>query len=355
MRSVLKFVYAVVVILVMAVLARTCFSVRGGDQAKPVAREAAKPASPEAVHATIADTTRPADASRYTVKPGPLDVLANDSLSRALFDELASQYQPALAEFKAAADGVGAKLIVVSFGVDAGKHSSELERRGGPIIAAAAKAVGVPYYDFAAALDSATDAGAHVTVDNDGHVSKAGSAIVAAKLSKILDSIGAYRSSKTFNASERPSTFGDFRPLEDDVVDVGNGHPYLLKVNSQGLRMNFDLHFPKTKQRVLLMGSSVAYFPFIDGDKTAPALLQAKYPDREFLNSAMLAFGIRDELELFVDKSQYAEPDILILQQSGMDVVRFFFTIRNFQDRARRYHPPSPTEKAWYLAHFPEK
>ncbi|MEO7085930.1 MAG: hypothetical protein ABI442_19475 [Gemmatimonadaceae bacterium] len=352
MRNALKLVYATVVIVVMAFLARTCFGVRG-----PRAMQtSAAPPTPEALHAAAAvDTTRPADASQYTVRPGPQELLANDSLSGPLFTELAARYQPALADFKTAAAGAGAKLVVVSFGVDGGKHATELERRADSVIRAAAKTVGVPYYDFAGALDSATAAGASVTIDKDGHVSKIGSALVAAGIARILDSIGGYRSAHAFGANERPTTFGDFKPLEDDVVDLGNGHPYLLKVNSQGLRMNFDLGFPKTKQRVLLMGSSLAYFPFIDNDKTATGLLQAKYPSKEFLNAAMLAFGIRDDLELFIDKTQYAEPDILILQQSGMDIVRLFFTIRNFEDRARRYHPPSPLEKAWYAAHYPGK
>jgi hypothetical protein len=69
----------------------------------------------------------------------------------------------------------------------------------------------------------------------------------------------------------------------------------------------------------------------------------------------MWAYGIRDELELFVDKTQFAEPDVVIIEQSGMDIVRLFFSVRNFQDRAKGYHAPSPLEKAWYLAHFPAK
>ena len=109
--------------------------------------------------------------------------------------------------------------------------------------------------------------------------------------------------------------------------------------------MDYDLRFPNETANSP-DGQVAANAPFLDSDKTPTALLQREYPDKEFLNAGMWAYSIRDELELFVDKAQFAEPDVVILQQDGTDITRLFFTIRNFQDRAKAYHAPSPLEKA---------
>ena len=230
MRAALQFVYAAIVIAVMAVLARTCFGVRTTEVSKQVAQRVARGA--EIVRAAPPDAMRPADAGRYTSRPLPAQLLANDSLTKALFDELSARYKPALADFKRAAEGAGAQLVVVSFGVDGGRHMSELERsEAEPVRQEACRALQVPCYDFSPALDSALDAGVQVVVDpKAGHLSRAGAVIVAAQMARIVDSYSAYRNTSTFNADERPPTFGDARPLENDVVDLGDGHP----VSAQG-------------------------------------------------------------------------------------------------------------------------
>ncbi len=84
-------------------------------------------------------------------------------------------------------------------------------------------------------------------------------------------------------------------------------------------------------------------------------MLQELLPDREVMNGAQLAYGLHDELALFNARARFTEPDIVIVEQSGMDIVRLYFTAVNWQDQTHHLQTPSTLERAFYDAHYPRK
>jgi hypothetical protein len=77
-------------------------------------------------------------------------------------------------------------------------------------------------------------------------------------------------------------------------LDGGKGLPYRVKTNAQGLRMDTDVSSTKTKQRILFLGDSEMYFPFLDNKNIGTNLLQTAFPDKEMLNAANWGYSIDD-------------------------------------------------------------
>jgi hypothetical protein len=342
MQKLLKNLYALAIVVVVVIVARKFF---GGQTTKVAENVAQRAGVGDAAKHLVA---LPAEAARFTEVPGE-KLLASDTSSRRMYEELSARYRDVLGQIKSAVEGDGATLVVVTFGTELGKYASPIEKRGQPVVRDAARALGLPYFEATDSLVAAADRGVKISqMPKDGHLSRDGAAIVASFLATVVRKYDGVRSTKVFTASERPATFGDLAPNKDGIEDIGNGLPYVLKSNAQGLRMDYDLAFPKTKQRVLILGNSTAFFPFLDNGKTGTALLQREFPDKEILNAAMWAYSPLDELSLFTEKTRYAEPDLVILQQGGDDIVNLFFTHVNMFDRKKEYHGPSPLERAYY-------
>lgn len=177
----------------------------------------------------------------------------------------------------------------------------------------------------------------------NGHLSRLGNQIIAEVLSKYIDTHNSYRSSFVFK--ERPTLFGDLKPSQSSIWEIMPAMPYRVITNSQGLRMTYDLSFPKTKQRILVLGDSFTFGPYLDNHDTYPALLNAKYPDKEVINAGVCGYSIIDETGLFLERAKYVEPDITILQVLDNDLAGFFYFKQNQYDRHGREHFPTDVEK----------
>jgi hypothetical protein len=86
--------------------------------------------------------------------------------------------------------------------------------------------------------------------------------------------------------------------------------------------MNYDLAFPKTKQRMLFMGDSGFFFPFMDNKNIASIILQEKFPNIEFINSCNWGYAIDDHITLFEQRAKYTEPDVVFMQTSASDILK---------------------------------
>jgi len=156
----------------------------------------------------------------------------------------------------------------------------------------------------------------------DGHLSRFGNKLIARKLSITLDKFRDYRASFTY--LNRGKFFGDLERSLDTVRTIIPDMPYRVTTNSQGLRMNYDITFPKKKQRVLILGDSYTFGLYVSNQDTYPAFLDAEYSDIEVINGGIEGYTITDEAAMFAERAKYLEPDITVLQALDNDITGLF-------------------------------
>ncbi len=269
----------------------------------------------------------------------------NGSTANQVYADLVQRFKKNLSEFKKATDSSGAKLEVVIFTPDAGKGMSKASAHSLPDLKRLLSETGISFTDLTPELGkrSAKDI---TQVPKDGHWSKKGAELLAQLFTPIIKKHDADRSPVTYK--ERPEVFGDLDASADQVLDGGKDLPYHLVTNSQGLRMNYDLGFPKKKQRILFMGDSQMYSPFLDNEFIATHLLQGQFPEKEILNAGVISYSIDDFVTLYRDRLKYSEPDVIVLGLNANDIYEMYFSHRNRFSRTHAQFKPTNDEKALY-------
>lgn len=281
-------------------------------------------------------------------------ILDNGGENSPVYTELKKRYKEQLAQLKKEVEATGAKFVVVMITPEVGPGITNLTRYGHPYIKSTCDDLGIEVYDLSAAI-AAQPVNVVTLAPKDGHWSKKGSIFLAGQLAPVIAKHVNDRSKTTYKDSERPETFGDLAPNQDEVLDGGKDLPYHLKANAQGLRMDHDIKFPKTKQHVLFMGGSQIYSPFLDNEFIATSLLAKQFPNSEIMNSAMLSGCTDDFLSLWEEKAKYSEPDVVIVQTNGTDITDLFFTNRNHLARSHKPYYPTPVEEAYFKEKFMAK
>ncbi len=263
--------------------------------------------------------------------------------------EMKNRYKQNLITLNDKIKATGSKLVVMYITPETGNSITPAQREGRPFIESSCQELGIDFVDLTKNL-TGKDPKEVTHMPIDGHWSKVGAQIIADDLAPIVEANAAHRSTATY--TERPALFGDQKANQDEVLDGGKNLPYRLQTNSQGLRMDFDLAFPKTKQRILFMGDSGFFFPFLDNKDIASNLLQAKFPDKEFINTCNWGYALDDYISLFEERAKFTEPDVVMLQTSGTDILDMFFSHRNRFSRNVQACQPSAVEKAYYEKTF---
>ena len=288
-----------------------------------------------------------ATAWRYPEIPREEILTTKTDAAARVTSELQARYMDLLREFQAEVRKADAHLVVVFLTPEVRSARTLAQRKGRPVIFAACQELGIEAIDLTEPLEDAK--GAPITqMPRDGHWSRAGAQIIANELASIVKEHDAHRATVTYPASERPPLLGDLEPNSDEVLDGGKDLPYRVKTNSQGLRIDIELEFPKTRQRILLMGDSAFYFPFLDNPDTGTARLQALFPEKEIVNTAMWGYSIDDYVSQFREKARYIEPDVVILETNGNDILDLFFSHRNRFSRSGKEFKPDAAELAFY-------
>ncbi len=177
----------------------------------------------------------------------------------------------------------------------------------------------------------------------NGHLSRFGNKIVVENSSTVIDKYTNYRSQHTFN--RRPELFGDLTPAMNTIWNFMPTMPYPVITNAQGLRMEYDLTFPKQRQRILILGDSYTFGPYLPNHHCYPNLLDKKYPEKEIINAGIAGYTILDELALFTERAKYVEPDITILQVLDNDLYGFFYFQKNLFDRNKQQKQFTPSSE----------
>ena len=177
----------------------------------------------------------------------------------------------------------------------------------------------------------------------DIHPSRFGNILIADKLKNYLDYHNSYRSKHSF--IERPKLLGNLKPNYNDIWAQVETMPYNVTTNSQGLRMNYDLTFPKEKPRVLILGDSFTFGTYLHNHNTYPSLLQNRIESMEIINAGMNGYTIYMELDLFRERAKYIEPDIVILQVIDNDIWGLLTQKKNQFVDDGNYHNLTNNEK----------
>ena len=176
----------------------------------------------------------------------------------------------------------------------------------------------------------------------NGHLSRFGNHLLAEALAGYIRKYNDFRISRSFET--RPKLLGDLPWFMNDIINYVPSMPYRVVLNSQGLRMDHDIEFPKKAQHILCIGDSFTFGPYLENHDTYPGILNKMFPEKEVINAGVAGYSIEQEAELFEERAKYCEPDILILQVLDNDIWGFFFEFRQRYDRKKRFHPPSKIE-----------
>lgn len=275
-----------------------------------------------------------------------------EDLGDSVFSNLLEKrYEQALSALKAETDASGAKLIVTLLSPEMGNSATAATRPGSEFITEISQKLGLENHNLINSLLAFEDQ--KITqMPLDGHWSELGSGVLADLYKPILENNSAHRSTKVFSETDRPKLLGDLEADQNVALDGGKNLPYQLVTNAQGLRMDFDLEFPKAKQRVLFLGDSQLYSPFLDNNQIFTSKLQAMFPQMEIINAGVIGYTLDDYVSLYSERAKYTEADLVILVTNPNDISDFFFTQRNKMSRSKTPANPEPLEIELYKKLF---
>lgn len=264
----------------------------------------------------------------------------------ALLRELESRYADAFQELAEAVSHADAPLVVLyvpyeDYDSESARHTADQFRA---FMRDLCHANDLPFLDL---TDEFLRHPADITtcLPDDPHLSRYGHRLVAESLGTYLrDHYLDVRS--TYHSKDKPERFGDENPDEDSMED-GCAISFRIITNSQGLRMDHDIAFPKLRQRILVLGDSVTFGPFVDYVHTYVGQLNRMYPDQEYINAGVSGYTITDELDLFNEQAVHVEPDIVVLQVSVNDVSGLFYVLRSLGNRRNETYEPSAAEREY--------
>jgi len=133
-------------------------------------------------------------------------------------------------------------------------------------------------------------------------------------------------SSQLSNYGFNPNGLGDLLPNKN-FVDTGVKRlPYLVITNSQGLRNEVEIDFAQDNFRILTIGDSFTYGPYVNNQDTWQAVLEKKlkdkFPDKKIqvLNAGVAGYTITDEFEYLKEKGIKTKPNLIILGIYANDI-----------------------------------
>jgi lysophospholipase L1-like esterase len=136
--------------------------------------------------------------------------------------------------------------------------------------------------------------------------------------------------------------FGDLPPGES-VWLISTQRPYTVVVNRQGLRHVEDV--AEHAVRILALGDSFTFGPYVANEDTWPALLEAELrnadPTRpvQVLNAGIAGYGVAQELDYLKEKGLALRPALVLLAFYPNDI--------NEVQPERQQLFQRPTRKSW--------
>lgn len=119
----------------------------------------------------------------------------------------------------------------------------------------------------------------------------------------------------------RPKRLGDLDPNVNGGLAWDLKTPFWLTTNSQGLRRDSEVKFPKEEgARILVIGDSFTFGHGINDYETYPHYLEGMLPGTEVINAGVATYSLYKESLYLINKGRFLEPDIVILQVLDNDL-----------------------------------
>lgn len=118
--------------------------------------------------------------------------------------------------------------------------------------------------------------------------------------------------------------YGDLLPSKNFIASENNKLPYQVVTNSYGLRNEKETSLKKSKLRILAVGDSFTFGPYVNNFQTYPSQLE-RVLNRDGLNAEVLDAGIsgytlEDEIAYIKEKGIKLDPDLIIIGVFQNDV-----------------------------------
>jgi hypothetical protein len=277
----------------------------------------------------------------------PHDEILQQISGNRLYTELQGRYKASLIALKTETDYDCTKLIVVIATPEVGRNATLATPYGIPFIIKACDNLGLDCYDLSEKM-AAKELGDIALFPEEGVWTKQGAVFIAAQLAEIIDKYQGQKSSKDPSKKPKPALYGDLPPNVDEVLDKEKATVYHLKGNAQGLRMGYNITFPKRKQRILILGDGKVFNPFLDNPFTVTSLLQEKFPDKEIINAGIVNYTMEDFESLYRERARHVEADLVIVCTDGGDILDNYFSQRNRYSRNPQIYLPTTVEEDFY-------
>ena len=149
---------------------------------------------------------------------------------------------------------------------------------------------------------------------------------------------------------------GDLLPNKNFLTDEVLSLPYRVITNSQGLRGDKDYAIPKPagKFRVLAIGDSLTFGPYVGQQDTFPVRLEENLKsatmDAEVINAGIAGYTLSDELEYLQEKGIHLQSDLVILEIYQNDVSDYAPALRAIFSRHSHQLSSGPISTIYGLA-----
>jgi lysophospholipase L1-like esterase len=260
---------------------------------------------------------------------------------KKLLDRFTQEYESRFSELVSASRRISSRLIVLYLPCRTTNSPTIPESYCRAYYKNLATRYGVDFLDLTDKL-SAHSINEFTLLPVNGHLSRFGNQIIAREL---LEYIKTYPNSCQIVYSGTPAECGDLKPNSRKIWNMVETMPYFVVVNSQGFRMSTDLDIPKKRTRVLCLGDSFTFGPYLPSHDTYPELLGTMDTSLEVINAGICGYTITDEVSLFVERAQYVGPDITVFQVLDNDIYGLFYFKKNEFDRKKVKYEPSRLEK----------
>jgi hypothetical protein len=194
---------------------------------------------------------------------------------------------------------------------------------------------GVAFLDLTESLSKYDKEATHL-IPGNSHLSRFGNQLAAREVADFILPHLTHRSSVTY--ATRSWKLGDLDPNQNDIIRWEENCPFHLVTNSQGLRGEQDLAFPKPRTcRVLCLGDSFTFGHGVHNQWCYPHYLGRYLEGAEIINAGKVGYTICDEASYFDERGRFVEPDIVVLQVLSNDLYGFFPYLQNIYCRGGPY------------------
>ncbi len=276
-----------------------------------------------------------------------LRLTMDEPQSDPMWDELIACYRDELHQLKKSVEENHGKLVLMY--VPAGEYLAPNHRiaKSRELFEEMAAEEKIPVWDL---LPEFSKHPTNVTTFEpiDGHYRPFGHEIVTEFVSEQLKQAPISKQAVSYNS--RPQVLGDLDPNLHQKADHNpEVNIYEIQVNSQGLRLDHELEFPKKKPRIAFYGDSMTIGYYVDNNQTWGHLLNQKMPEYEFILTGKSSCTLPDYLYSYNHHGKFLEADLVVLTFNDsdlMDMLDPFRRIITLDPKARRGAQLSQTQQS---------